>query len=84
MAQVGHKGVNPFTCVLEWLHCPNDADWSSAGIADTLVALTLLPTLYSVGAGSVATQFLLLVSCQTKYHWFMSSLYSTARYASPR
>ena len=67
--------------VLEWLHCPNVADWSSAGIADTLAALTLLPTLYSVGTGSVATQFLLLVSCWTKYHWSLSSSYSTARYS---
>ena len=65
--------------VLERLRCPNVADWSSAVIADTLAALTLLPTLYSVGTGSVATQFLLLVSCWTKYYWSLSSSYSTAR-----
>ena len=70
--------------VLEQLRCPNVFWWSSVGIADTLAALTLLPTLYSVGTGSVATQFLLLVSCLTKYHWSLSSSYSTARYSSPR
>ena len=69
---------------LERLRCPNVADWSSAVIADTLAALTLLPTLYSVGTGSVAIQFLLLVSCRTKYHWSLSSSYSTARYSSPK
>src|ERR1700761_590598 len=48
--------------VLEQLRCPNVFWWSSAGIADILAALTLLPTLNSVGTGAVATQLPLLVS----------------------